>query len=240
LRRDILAANVPRLMEVFFIFSSIVAVAGAVLVVTQRVAIYSLLGLLISFFGTAGIFYSLDAGFLAVAQILVYAGALAVLFLFVLMFASDAPPEAGPLVTVESRKVFDPAKITESAQGRPKPRFVLPSPLAAVVSISLLVVMYVAILKLPDSFKTFGALPASVDVARTTQEPGAAKPATDVVVFGSTHAMSYTIFDRFPLAFEVVSLLIFAAILGAVLLTRAQARQSRLESEPRHEGGGHA
>lgn len=211
-------------MEVFFIISAIVAVAGAVLVVSQRVAIYSLLGLLVSFFGTAGIFYSLDAGFLAVAQILVYAGALAVLFLFVLMFASDAPPEAGPLLTVESRKVFDPAKISESTAGRPKPRFAVPSPLAALVSICTLVVMYVAIYKLPASFKQFGELPATVDVARTT------KPGTEAVAFGTTQGISYAIFDKFPLAFEVVSLLIFAAILGAVLLTRQQAKQSKLEA----------
>lgn len=237
MRRDILAANVPPLMEVLFIISSIVAVAGAVLVVSQRVAIYSLLGLLVSFFGTAGIFYTLDAGFLAVSQVLIYAGALAVLFLFVLMFASDAPPAVGPLVTVQARKVFDPSKV-EQPQGREKPRFAVPSALAALIALCTLAVMYVAIMKLPASFKTFGELPPSVEVARNTQPRDAAQPVTDAVVYGSTQGMSYTIFDRFPLAFEVVSLLIFAAILGAVLLTRAQARHTLPEQEP--QGGDHA
>lgn len=226
-------------MEVFFIICSIVTIAGAVLVVTQRVAIYSLLGLLVSFFGTAGIFYTLDAGFLAVSQVLVYAGALAVLFLFVLMFASDAPPDVGPLITVQSRKVFDPAQVPKGGEGRPRPRFVLPSPLAALVSVCTLVVLYVAIYKLPAAYKQFGALPATVEVARTTQ-PASGPPVTDSVQFGSTQALSHTIFDKFPLAFEVVSLLIFAAILGAVLLTRSQVKNGRVEHEAAPEGGDHA
>lgn len=98
-----------------------------------------------------------------------------------------------------------------------------PYRLAALIAVCTLAVMYVAILKLPENFKTFGELPASVEVARTTQPRDAAQPVTDAVVYGSTQGMSYTIFDRFPLAFEVVSLLIFAAILGAVLLARAGA-----------------
>jgi NADH:ubiquinone oxidoreductase subunit 6 (subunit J) len=56
-----------------------------------------------------------------------------------------------------------------------------------------------------------------------TGQPVSAKAgetATRVVEFGTTDAISYTIFEGFPLAFEVVSLLIFAAVLGAVLLAR--------------------
>jgi NADH:ubiquinone oxidoreductase subunit 6 (subunit J) len=240
-------------MEVFFIISSIVAVAGAFLVVSQRVAIYSLLGLLISFAGTAGVYYSLDAGFVAVSQILIYAGAIAVLFLFVLMFASDPSPDASPLVTVESRAVFDPAKKPESPAGRPAPRLAVPSPLAALVALCALVVMYVAIYKLPPEFKQFGTIAKTTEVALTTQpkpDPKSDKAPeikTEPVEFGSTRAISYATFEKFPLAFEVVSLLIFAAILGAVLLTRSQVRQLRMEAAPedhdaadKHEDAHHA
>jgi NADH-quinone oxidoreductase subunit J len=223
-------ANVPPLfalagfrgtMDAFFIISSIIAVAGAFLVVSQRVAIYSLLGLLISFAGTAGIFYSLDAAFVAVSQILIYAGAIAVLFLFVLMFASDPPPALGPLVTVEARKVFKPAESTKTS-GRAMPRMALPAPLALVISIAALAMMYLAIYKLPARFSRFGELPAQTQVAMTSG-------GSEQVDFGSTRAISYAIFDKFPLAFEVVSLLIFAAILGAVLLTRRYAALTRAE-----------
>lgn len=230
-----LTANVPPPMEVFFIISCIVAVAGAFLVVSQRVAIYSLLGLLISFAGTAGVYYSLDAGFVAVSQILIYAGAIAVLFLFVLMFASDPAPEAGPLVTVQSRAVFDPSKPPEKPAGRAAPRLAMPSPLAFVVATCALVVMYVAIYKLPPEFKEFGPISKTTEVALTTQpkaKPGEVSEAkTEPVEFGSTRAISHATFEKFPLAFEVVSLLIFAAILGAVLLTRAQVRQLRAAAE---------
>jgi NADH:ubiquinone oxidoreductase subunit 6 (subunit J) len=221
------------------------------LVVSQRVAIYSLLGLLISFGGTAGVYYSLDAGFVAVSQILIYAGAIAVLFLFVLMFANDPPPESGPLVTVESRAVFDPAKPEVKPAGRPAPRLAVPSPLAALVALCAFVVMYVAIYKLPPEFKQFGNIPSTTEVAYTTQpkpDPNSDKEPevkTEPVEFGSTRAISYATFEKFPLSFEVVSLLIFAAILGAVLLTRAQVRQLRMEAEPddpaeKHEESHHA
>ncbi len=210
-------------MEVFFILSSVVAVAGAVLVVSQRVAIYSLLGLLISFAGTAGVYYTLDAGFVAVSQILVYAGAIAVLFLFVLMFANDAPPEAGPLTTVGARKDFDPGAVTQP-EGRAKPRLAMPSPLAALVSLCTLALLYLAIYKLPPGFGKFLNVASQTEVAKTSG-------GTELVEFGSARGISYAIFDRFPLAFEVVSLLIFAAILGAVLLTRRFAAQSRAEAE---------
>lgn len=215
-------------MEVFFLLSSMVAVAGAVLVVTQRVAIYALLGLLVSFFGTAGIFYALDATFVAVSQILVYAGALAVLFLFVLMFASDDPPEAGPLVTVGARKDFDPAAV-KPVEARSRPRLAMPSFGAALLSLAVLALMYFAIYKLPPRFGEFGGVAPQTQVHKTNPRPG--EPLTEMVEFGSARGVGYAIFDDFPLAFEVVSLLIFAAILGAVLLTRRSAAQSRAEQE---------
>lgn len=69
---------------VFFYFASVI-VATAVLVVANRNPIYSALSLLVMFFHVAGLFVTLHAEFLAAIQILVYAGAILVLYLFVVM-----------------------------------------------------------------------------------------------------------------------------------------------------------
>ena len=69
---------------VFYAFAA-VAVAATVLVVAQSNPIYSVLLLIASFMALAGLYVLLDAPFVAVMQIIVYAGAIMVLFLFVVM-----------------------------------------------------------------------------------------------------------------------------------------------------------
>jgi NADH-quinone oxidoreductase subunit J len=69
---------------IFFYFASVI-VATAALVVAFRNPVYSALALLIMFFHVAGLFVTLHAEFLAIIQILVYAGAILVLYLFVVM-----------------------------------------------------------------------------------------------------------------------------------------------------------
>ncbi|MFK7924643.1 MAG: NADH-quinone oxidoreductase subunit J [Bacteroidia bacterium] len=68
----------------FWVFS-ILGLAGGVGLILNRSAIYSALSLILNFFSIAGLYLSLGAEFLAAIQILVYAGAIMVLFLFVIM-----------------------------------------------------------------------------------------------------------------------------------------------------------
>ncbi|MEO6308380.1 MAG: NADH-quinone oxidoreductase subunit J [Nitrospiraceae bacterium] len=68
----------------FFYFASVITVAS-VLVVAVRKPIYSALALLVMFFHVAGLYVTLHAEFLAAVQIIVYAGAILVLYLFVVM-----------------------------------------------------------------------------------------------------------------------------------------------------------
>ncbi len=69
----------------FFYLFSIVAVASAVMVVTSRNPVHSVLYLILCFFNAAGLFILLGAEFLAMILVVVYVGAVAVLFLFVVM-----------------------------------------------------------------------------------------------------------------------------------------------------------
>jgi NADH-quinone oxidoreductase subunit J len=69
----------------FFYLFSIVCVASAVMVVTARNPVHSVLYLILCFFNAAGLFILLGAEFLAMILVVVYVGAVAVLFLFVVM-----------------------------------------------------------------------------------------------------------------------------------------------------------
>lgn len=68
----------------FFYFGG-ATIAGAIVAVTSRNIVYSALSLLVAFIHIAGIYVLLNAEFIAAVQILVYAGAILVLYLFVLM-----------------------------------------------------------------------------------------------------------------------------------------------------------
>jgi NADH-quinone oxidoreductase subunit J len=68
----------------FYVFGA-VALASSVLAVTRKNAVTSALWLVLMFFGLAGIYVLLEAYFVGVVQVLVYAGAIMVLFLFVIM-----------------------------------------------------------------------------------------------------------------------------------------------------------
>jgi NADH-quinone oxidoreductase subunit J len=76
---------------VFYAFSA-VAIGASTLVIGQRNPMYSVLLLIASFGALSGLYIQLDAPFVAVAQIIIYAGAIMVLFLFVVMLL-NAPRE---------------------------------------------------------------------------------------------------------------------------------------------------
>ena len=75
----------------FYVLSGL-AVAASALVIGQRNPMYSVLLLIVSFAALAGLYIVLDAPFVAMAQMIVYAGAIMVLFLFVVMLL-NAPQE---------------------------------------------------------------------------------------------------------------------------------------------------
>jgi NADH-quinone oxidoreductase subunit J len=82
-----LAATRPALPDVLvFAASAAVILVGALGVVTSRNPVHAALALVMTLFGVAVLFIEQEADFLAAVQIIVYAGAIVVLFLFVIMF----------------------------------------------------------------------------------------------------------------------------------------------------------
>ena len=79
----------------FYTFSAI-AIISSLIVVGQRNPMYSVMLLIVSFGALAGLYVLLDAPFSAVTQIIIYAGAIMVLFLFVVMLLNVPREEAVP------------------------------------------------------------------------------------------------------------------------------------------------
>lgn len=76
-------------MSVLFYISGVVAVVGALMVITRRSAMHALVNLIVTFLAIACAFWALGAGFAAALQIVVYAGAIMVLFVFAVMILAE-------------------------------------------------------------------------------------------------------------------------------------------------------
>src|SRR6476619_4649398 len=166
----------------FYVLATI-AVGASLLVIGQSNPIYSVLLLIASFGALSGLYVLLDAPFVAVTQIIVYAGAIMVLFLFVVMLL-NAPHEE----TEHDEKVH-PLR-------RPGPmRF------GAVLAVALVVELLWAL-------------------TRTSAEAGAF-PAAAVI---SVRAIGKSLFTDYAFPFEVTSLLILVAMVGAVILAKREVK----------------
>lgn len=71
--------------QIIFIIISIVTIGAALVVVTNRNLFHAALALMVAFFGVAGFYVLLEAGFLAAAQLLIYIGAISILIIFAIM-----------------------------------------------------------------------------------------------------------------------------------------------------------
>lgn len=80
---------------ILFGFTAFLVIASALMVVVNRHPIHSALYLVLTFLGLAAFYLQLSAAFIAVAQVIVYAGAIVVLFLFVVMLLGANEPIPG-------------------------------------------------------------------------------------------------------------------------------------------------
>ena len=160
---------------VFYLFAT-VAVAAALLVVLQRRAIYSALALIVCFFSMAVLFYQLGAYFIAAIQVIVYAGAIMVLFLFVVMLID---PESEIFALSRSRNLS-----------------VIALPAAALFGLLIF-------------WGVSGLVIKSPAVANTT-----------AISKGEVSEIARVLFSDYLLPFEVTSILILVAVLGAMVLAK--------------------
>ena len=168
-------------MTLFYLFAA-VAVLASLLVISQRNPIYSVLLLILSFGALSGLYVLLEAPFVAVTQIIVYAGAIMVLFLFVVMLL-NAPHEE----TEHDERVH-----AFRRQG--------PFRFGIALAVALAVELTWALTKA---------------VGETGAFPGAA--------VSSVRAIGGSLFTDYAFPFEVTSILILVAMVGAVVLAKRDA-----------------
>ncbi len=82
-------------LQILFIFTAAATLGAAIMVVTTRNLIHAALWLVVSLFGVAVFFVLLNAGFLAVAQVVIYIGAIAILMIFAIMLTKRVAEDSG-------------------------------------------------------------------------------------------------------------------------------------------------
>jgi NADH-quinone oxidoreductase subunit J len=82
--------------QIIFIVVALVTLAAGISVVTSRNLIHSALWLILALFGIAIFYVLLDAGFFAVIQVIIYIGAIAILFIFAAMLTRRVMQDTGP------------------------------------------------------------------------------------------------------------------------------------------------
>lgn len=83
-------------MIILFLITAVVILASALMVVTSRNLVHAALWLILTLFGVAMLYAMLNAGFLAVVQVVIYIGAIAILFIFAVMLTRREMREKGP------------------------------------------------------------------------------------------------------------------------------------------------
>ncbi len=83
-------------MQIMFLVVGAVILGSALMVVTTRNLIHAALWLIVTLFGVAVLYALLNAGFLAVVQVVVYIGAIAILFIFAVMLTRKEMRDRGP------------------------------------------------------------------------------------------------------------------------------------------------
>ncbi|MBY5161027.1 NADH-quinone oxidoreductase subunit J [Salsipaludibacter albus] len=169
-------------LDIVFILVAVVTGGAAVMTVTSRNLVHAALFLGVTLAGIGATFLLLAADFVAMVQVVVYLGAITVLFLFGLML-TRAPIGRE---TLDSRN----------------------RPMAMVVSAALFGILVVLIVR------AFGSnqFPATEPISSSVADLGMA------------------IFSTWVFPFEVVSMMLLAALVGAVLLARRQSGDSGTET----------
>lgn len=84
------------LIQIVFLILAAVSLAAAIQVVSAQNLVHAALWLIVTLFGVAALYAILEAGFLAVVQVVVYIGAIAILFIFAVMLTRRVAKDSGP------------------------------------------------------------------------------------------------------------------------------------------------
>lgn len=170
--------------QLVFLYLAGVIVLASILVVALRNPVYSVLSLLIMFFHVAGLYVTLHAEFVAAVQIIVYAGAILVLYLFVVM-----------LLNVKRED-----------------RYHAQFPLGALLGVMILTEVVLLLSQRGDT----GPPPAPPALALPVSAAGRVLSGDE----GNTEAIGAVLYSTYVFPFEVASLILLVAMIGAIVLAK--------------------
>jgi NADH-quinone oxidoreductase subunit J len=85
-------------IQIIFILIAVMTLGSGLMVVTSKNLVHAALWLILSLFGIAIFFVLMNAGFLAVAQVVIYIGAIAILMIFAIMLTRQIALDVGPQI----------------------------------------------------------------------------------------------------------------------------------------------
>jgi NADH-quinone oxidoreductase subunit J len=174
-------------VQTAFYYLAAASVASAILAVTRRNPVHSMLWVLALFLHVAGIFVLVGAEFLAAVQVIVYAGAILVFYLFFLMLL-DLPAEAAAR------------------------RFGVHWPLCVAAGLAFAALAW------------YAEIPALV--------PPPPPVAAGIPSSGNLAAIGTVLFTQYALPFEIASLVLLAAIIGAVVVAKRSPLHGSRAGDP--------
>jgi NADH-quinone oxidoreductase subunit J len=183
-------------MALLFWAFAAATIGGALFVVTRKNLIAAVMGMVGSFLGISAVYMMLYAHFLAVIQMLVYAGAIMVLFVFVIMILNR--PEDEPI-----------APSGRVGQG-----------IGAVAILYLVyrLVMLLVSVRMPNEQVALNApAPVQLDSIKPLAQPPVPG---ELVDWGSTKAVGMDLFGPGLFPFEAISILLLIAVVGAIAIAR--------------------
>jgi NADH-quinone oxidoreductase subunit J len=176
----------------FWIFA-VIALVGAVRVITHARPVYSALYFVLTVFASAGLFILMYAEFMAAALVLIYAGAILITYVFVIMLAASAqsPSDRSPLASLAECDLVSREPFT-----------------AACVGFALMGVLLFVILDKADQLT-----PPLPPAAVTTLMP-------EEAVHGSTQSIGQYLFQNQMVNLELSGLILTVSMVGAIVIAR--------------------
>ncbi len=204
----------------FYVFSAVTLIAALLMVLSPN-AVNAAMCMIVAFVGTAAMFVLLEAYFLAILQVLVYAGAVMVLFLFIIMLL-DADKE---------KCHFLKDKLTLAAS-------ILGFALVTVLICSAFTgghhLPEPALLPVSENPELSSQIVVSGNL-RSVAEGGESTPAKfihDGIPFTtSSKSFGYSLFTKYMLPFQVTGFLLLSAMIGVIVVSKKQAEVAGNEAD---------
>lgn len=188
---------------IVFVIATLMVIGGAVGVIVRRHPVHAALSLVLTLFGVAVHFVSMEAHFLAAVQVIVYAGAIVVLFLFVIM-----------LLGVDS---------SENLKIEPLP---IQRPIAALAALAIVGLLVAGIVEAREAPPLKAGIGLDITGEPLSVEEGQ-PPAGPAGPDANIEQLGQNLFSDHVLAFELTSVLLIVAVAGTVVMTRKDKKVQR-------------